>query len=132
MTHPNLHGIKSCMFTSRLVCYHESFVPLGKQQKKKHPRQTKAVVWQEAISGRLGSDVASAFVKAILDMPQPPYVDSSGDVTSFSMRNWRRETIRYVKLANPKADIGSLVEELKSKGLLLLDRHDNPYCLHCS
>ena len=61
-------------------------------------------------------------------LPQPPYVESSGDVSDY----WNRDTIRYVKLANPIADIGSLMEQLKTKGLFLLDRHDNPYCLHCS
>ena len=67
---PYLHGVKTCIFTSRLVCFHETFAPIGKQDKKKFHRQTKAVVWHEAISGRLGPDVASAFVKAILDMSQ--------------------------------------------------------------
>ena len=32
---PAMTGVKSCVFTNRLVVFHETFAPLGEQKKKK-------------------------------------------------------------------------------------------------
>lgn len=67
---PCMPGVKTCVFTNRLVAFHETFAPMGQQAKKRYPKQVIAVMWHEAISGRSAADVTSAFVKAIHEMSQ--------------------------------------------------------------
>ena len=66
---PAMTGVKSCVFTNRLVILHETFAPLG-EQKKKNPKQTRAVLWHEAVAGRSAPDVTSSFVKAVQDLAE--------------------------------------------------------------
>ena len=65
---PRMPGIKSCVFTRRLVAFHETFAPLG--GKKKQPL---GVVWHEGISGRNADDVMSCFAKVLR---HPSYRDT--------------------------------------------------------
>ena len=56
---PRLPGIKTAIFTKRMVCFHETFAPLGSFKAENRPF---GIVWNEAIiSGRCAGDVASAF-----------------------------------------------------------------------
>lgn len=56
---PSLPGIKTAIFTKRLVAFHETFAPL------KTLDNTIAVIWNEAISGRNANDISSVFIKAM-------------------------------------------------------------------
>ena len=49
---------KTCVFTSRLIAYNETFVPLGGGKGK-----GVCVVWHEGVAGRDAPDVASTFMK---------------------------------------------------------------------
>ena len=63
---PRIPGVKTAVFTKRLVAFHETFAPLGKFSKENAPV---GVVWHEGISGRNAEDVASTFAK-IIQSPQ--------------------------------------------------------------
>ena len=65
---PRLPGVKTCVFTRRLVLFHEIFAPLGGNRRGK----AVGVVWNEAVRGRNAEDVASSYVKA---MKLPKYRD---------------------------------------------------------
>ena len=52
---------KEIIFFPRIICFNESFVPLGKQVKKPI-----VMIWQEAIAGRSQSDLISTFNKFLL------------------------------------------------------------------
>jgi len=56
---PRLPGVKTCVFTRRLVAFHETFAPIGKLSK----RPIVSVLWHEALSGRNAEDLASVFIK---------------------------------------------------------------------
>ena len=55
---PRLPGVKTAIFTKRMVCFHETFAPLGSFTSDNRPI---GIIWNEAISGRSAGDVASAF-----------------------------------------------------------------------
>ena len=55
---PRMPGIKNCVFTRRLVQFHQTFAPLGGKADK-----IIGVVWDESVSGRNADDVASAYVQ---------------------------------------------------------------------
>ena len=58
-------GIKTAIFTNRIVIFHETFAPLGgKYQDKGSPA---AVIWHEAIAVRTVSNIPSA-IKECLDI----------------------------------------------------------------
>ena len=60
---PRMPGIKNCCFTKRVVCFNQTFAPLG--GRKKSGNVPVAVLWDESICGRNAEDVASAYVKFI-------------------------------------------------------------------
>ena len=57
---PAMPGVKTAVFTRRLVAFHQTFAPLGKRTKS---TPAVGVIWNEAIAGRNADDVASAFAK---------------------------------------------------------------------
>jgi hypothetical protein len=54
---PYLHDLKSCVFTSRLVVFNETFARMGNHCTGKHL----LAVWDESIAGRKKEDIASAY-----------------------------------------------------------------------
>ena len=58
---PRLPGVKTCVFTRRLVLFHETFAPLG----GKCRRKAVGVVWHEAVREHNAEDVASSYVKVM-------------------------------------------------------------------
>lgn len=68
---PRMPGVKTAVFTKRLVAFHETFAPLGSFSKAKGVMPT-GVIWHEGISGRNAEDVASTYVKIICS---PKYRD---------------------------------------------------------
>jgi len=69
---PRMPGVKTCVFTRRLVAFHETFAPLGGNKEKSSHTSPLGVVWHEGISGRNADDVMSCFAKA---MQHPAYRD---------------------------------------------------------
>jgi len=57
---PAMPGVKTAVFTRRLVAFHQTFAPLGSRTKI---QPAVGIIWHEAIAGRNAEDVASAFVK---------------------------------------------------------------------
>ena len=70
---PRLSGVKTCVFTRRLVAFHETFAPLGSKTKQ---RPVVSAVWHEAVSGRSAEDLASVYLTVIRS-------DHFRDVTDF-------------------------------------------------
>lgn len=65
---PRMLAFKTCLFTRRLVCFNETYAPLG-GPKGKYNNVT--VLWNEAISGRDADDLTSslwAFLKSCKDV----------------------------------------------------------------
>ena len=58
---PRMPGIKNCVFTRRLVQFHQTFAPLG--GRKKTGNVPVGVLWDESVSGRSAEDVTSAYIK---------------------------------------------------------------------
>jgi hypothetical protein len=56
---PRLPGLKSCMFTRRLVAFHLTFAPLG------GVGVPKGLIWHEGICGRGSDDITSAYITAL-------------------------------------------------------------------
>ena len=67
---PHLPGIKTALFTRRIIMINESIVPLGKfKDHRKNSESMKAMgyIWHEAIQGRKDEDVASVLLKFLSD-----------------------------------------------------------------
>lgn len=84
---PVMPGVKSAVFTRRLVAFHQTFAPLGPRSKAK---PVIGVIWHEAIAGRNAEDVASAFMKCF---GREPYRDAKQfviwcDNCSGQNKNW--------------------------------------------
>ena len=60
---PVLDGLKSAVFTRRIIAFHETIASLG--EKKKTDLQTFSAVWHEGPGGRSGAEVASTFIVAL-------------------------------------------------------------------
>jgi len=75
---PRLPGVKTCVFTRRLVAFHETFAPIGSVPK----RPVVSALWHEGISGRNAEDLASVFIKVMQHLRDVRqfifYVDNCG------------------------------------------------------
>lgn len=60
---PRCEMYKEIIFTPRIICFNESFVPLGKQSPSNKPV---AAVWHEGVAGRSKSDIISTFYNFFL------------------------------------------------------------------
>ena len=61
---PRLQGIKTCVFTKRIIAFNETFAPLGGKHKSK-PGKPIGILWHEAVTGRDAGDIASAYCRLI-------------------------------------------------------------------
>ena len=61
-------------------------------------------------------------------LPQPPYVEVLGPMG----KSPHGIDARFAKLIHPEESIAALMTVLRARGVALLDRHDNPFCPHCS
>ena len=55
---PEIPGVKSAVFTSRICTYNETFSPIGKGKGKSY-----AMLWHQGIAGHNDEDIASTFYK---------------------------------------------------------------------
>ena len=109
---PRLPGVKKCVFTRRIIAFHETFAPLvasdevkkqWQSEKKKVPRiKPMGMIWHEGLQGRNDEDVGSAFVKLV---SQTPYRSAKSlttwlDNCSGQGKNWSlyAELVRQVNI----------------------------------
>lgn len=68
---PRCEMFKELIFTPRIICFNESFVPIGKQTNTRKPV---AIIWHEGVAGRNKFDIMSTFYNFFLlhrDAPDP-------------------------------------------------------------
>lgn len=82
---PRCEMFKEVLFVPRIICFNESFVPLGKQTKSKKPI---AMIWHEATTGRSQSDIISTFNKFLLMHRDAKEVTIWMDNCAAQNKNW--------------------------------------------
>lgn len=82
---PRCEMFKEIIFVPRIICFNESFVPLGKQTKNKKPV---AIIWHEATAGRSQSDIISSFNKFLLLHRDAQEVTIWMDNCAAQNKNW--------------------------------------------
>ncbi|XP_045544224.1 uncharacterized protein [Salmo salar] len=60
---PRMPGVKTALFTRRIVAYHETFATIGKKSQKK--KKTISVVWHEGTAGQKAEEITSSYVTAL-------------------------------------------------------------------
>ena len=80
---PMIDQFKKTIFTSRLVCFNETFAPLSKSAKK-----SIAILWHEAVCGRKDEDIASAFQKFISEYRDCEEIIIWADNCPGQNKNW--------------------------------------------
>jgi hypothetical protein len=58
---PRMPGVKTAVFTRRIIAFHETFAPVGKGS----TRPPLGTIWHEGVGGRQGEEVASTFIAAM-------------------------------------------------------------------
>lgn len=82
---PRMPGVKSAVFTRRIVAYHETFASVGKKTNKK---KTISVVWHKGIAGRSAKEIASAYATALEKERDIKHVVYWVDNCSAQNENW--------------------------------------------
>ncbi|KAI4831013.1 hypothetical protein KUCAC02_002614 [Chaenocephalus aceratus] len=82
---PRMPGVKSAVFTRRIVAYHETFVSVGKKTNKKN---TISVVWHEGIAGRSAAEITSAYAAALEKERDIKHIVYWVDNCSSQNKNW--------------------------------------------
>ncbi|KAJ8369363.1 hypothetical protein SKAU_G00093910 [Synaphobranchus kaupii] len=82
---PCMPGIKTAIFTRRIVAYHETFASVGKRSNKK---KTISVVWHEGTVGRSASEVTSAYATALEKERDTEHIVYWVDNCSAQNKNW--------------------------------------------
>ena len=82
-------AVKESHFTSRLVCFNETFVPpLSSARTGSSPEVAYCVVWHEATYGRTGDAVASAFFGLVDELRDTKEFTFWADNCSSQNKNW--------------------------------------------
>ena len=94
---PRLPGMKTAIFTRRIILFHETFVPLGG-----HGSRPYGYIWHEGIRGRNDEDLCSVFIK-FLENPRFKEVNAI-TITNCSAqnKNWTLYSglVHHVNLSN--------------------------------
>ncbi|GFS04207.1 hypothetical protein ElyMa_006490100 [Elysia marginata] len=81
---PRLPGVKSCMFTKRIIAFNEIFAALGAAGKNT------TVVWHEAIAGRLAQDICSTYWNFFVEKQRDTeHIVLWADNCSAQNKNWQ-------------------------------------------
>ncbi|CAG9773506.1 unnamed protein product [Ceutorhynchus assimilis] len=80
---PRCEMFKEIIFMPRVIAFNETFVPIGKSQKKPF-----AVIWHEAISGRSKDDIISTFYNFLLSIRDVENVTIWLDNCAAQNKNW--------------------------------------------
>ncbi|KAI4821747.1 hypothetical protein KUCAC02_007331 [Chaenocephalus aceratus] len=82
---PRMPGVKSAVFTRRIVAYHETFASVGKKTNKNN---TISVVWHEGIAGRSAAEITSAYAVALEKERDIKHIVYWADNCSSQNKNW--------------------------------------------
>jgi hypothetical protein len=82
---PELRGVKTAIFTRRIIAFNETFAVVGKATEK---TKNKCVLWHEGDAGRSAQEVADAFVKYLASEPLLQHVTLWLDNCSAQNKNW--------------------------------------------
>ena len=82
---PRMPGVKSCVFTRRIVAFHETFASVGKGKNKKN---TISVLWHEGIAGRSAAEITSAYMAALEKERDVRHIILWVDNCSAQNKNW--------------------------------------------
>ena len=102
---PRMDQFKACVFSKRLIVFNETISEL-----RKKGRDT-AVLWHEAIAGRIDEDISSAFHTYIESMRDVKKLTLWLDNCSGQNKNWTFFTMLLHIVNNPKYDVEQI--ELK-------------------
>ena len=95
---PRMPDLKSCIFTSRLVVFNETFAMMGSQSKKVHY----LAIWDESISGRNRCDIASAFNKVLQKERDRQHFIFWLDNCSAQNKNWVLYSVLITLINRPE------------------------------
>lgn len=82
---PRMPGVKSSIFTRRIMAYHETFASVGKKTNKK---KTISVVWHEGIAGQSDTEITSVYAVALEKERDIKHVVYWVDNCSSQNKNW--------------------------------------------
>ncbi|KAG9264186.1 uncharacterized protein LOC111196652 [Astyanax mexicanus] len=82
---PRMPGVKSSVFTRRVVAFHETFASVGKGKNKKN---TISVLWHEGIAGRSAAEITSAYMAALEKERDVRHIILWVDNCSAQNKNW--------------------------------------------
>lgn len=82
---PRMQQYKSAIFSTRLVTFNESFVPLGPTTNLNVPF---AAVWNESVSGRNQEDIISAFRAFFINKRDAKHIVLWADNCAAQNKNW--------------------------------------------
>ena len=113
---PRLPGMKTSLFTRRMILYHETYAPLvhSKETRKKWATEKKqirrikptGIIWHERLQGRYAEDVSSTVLKFLR---HPKYRDAKriviwADNCTGQLKNWTL----YSSLVNNHGSISNI------------------------
>jgi len=99
---PRMPDLKSCIFTSRLVVFNETFAMMGSQNKKVHY----LALWNESIAGRSRCDIASAFYRIFQKERDCQEFIFWLDNCSAQNKNWVLYSMLLTLINRPKSSSG--------------------------
>lgn len=82
---PRLDTFKAAIFCQRLVCYNQTFAPLGKIDISSKPL---AVIWHDGIAGRKQEDIMSAFYQFLIKNRDVSNINIWLDNCTAQNKNW--------------------------------------------
>ena len=83
---PRAEMYKEVIFIPRIICFNESFVPVGKYQK--NLEKPLAVIWHEGVAGRKKEDIISAFNAFFIRNKDKQSITIWLDNCSAQNKNW--------------------------------------------
>ena len=123
-----LPGVKTAVFTRRIIAYHETFAPLvptkevrkqwKNEGKKIKPVKPIGIVWHEGIQGRFDEDVSSTVHKCLRD---PRYREAKhiiiwADNCTGQLKNWTFYASLVYEVNNLHASIETITIKYFEKG----------------
>ena len=81
---PKLDNFKVCAFTRRMTAYHETFAPVGKNNKK----PIFSAIWNDSITGRRREDIIAAFRSFFIENKNYKCIKIWLDNCSAQNKNW--------------------------------------------
>lgn len=83
---PRLEGLKTIVFSQRLLAFNETFAPVGKHSRS-HP--VVACLWDESTSGRSADDLMSSFHRVIIRFGKMQRIVFWLDNCAAQNKNWK-------------------------------------------